>query len=231
MAYVVKYPTSKYWVAAFRDASGKQHRRSTREVDRKRALAVALAYERVAKGKGSPQRVRQVLSEFMRDHFGQDLPSASVRDFFERWLAARRTETSPATFRRYGDAIRAFLSFLGPRAARGLDEVTREQITGFRDSLLARLAPATTNGYAKLIRRIFRSARQDGFIIVDPAESVKAVQGRRAPKPASVLDRRIAFDSRGCRSRMGKLDQVRTLHRPATWRLGCPHLGADRSRA
>jgi integrase len=188
MAYVVKYPTSKYWVAAFRDASGKQHRRSTREVDRKRALAVALAYERVAKGKGSPQRVRQVLWEFMRDHFGQDLPSASVRDFFDRWLAARRAETSPATFRRYGDAIRAFLSFLGPRAASGLDEVTREQITAFRDSLLARLAPATTNGYAKLIRRIFRSARQDGFIIVDPAESVKAVRGaaHRSRRPFSI---------------------------------------------
>ena len=64
MASLVKVPTSKYWIAAFRDASGRQHRRTTREIDRKRAQVVADKYERVAQRKGSPQRVRQILSEF-----------------------------------------------------------------------------------------------------------------------------------------------------------------------
>jgi hypothetical protein len=62
MATVIKYPTGRYWIAAFRDASGRQHRRTTREVDRKGAQPVAEQYERVAKRQGSPQRVRQILT-------------------------------------------------------------------------------------------------------------------------------------------------------------------------
>ena len=78
-------------------------------------------------------------------------------------------------------AAQAFLEHLGPRAQRGLDEITRADVTGYRDSALKRLSPATVNGYLKLIRRVFRTARQDGFLIVDPAEAVKAVRGRGEP--------------------------------------------------
>ena len=66
MASVVKQLNSRYWIAAFRDASGRQHRRTTREIDRKRAQAVAEQFARVAKRKGSPQRVRQIFTEFYR---------------------------------------------------------------------------------------------------------------------------------------------------------------------
>jgi hypothetical protein len=38
MATVIKQPGSKYWIAAFRDATGKQRRRSTGEVLKSRAL-------------------------------------------------------------------------------------------------------------------------------------------------------------------------------------------------
>ena len=85
------------------------------------------------------------------------------------------------TWRKYHDGAQAFLEHLGPRAQRGLDEITRADVTGYRDSALKRLSPATVNGYVKLIRRIFRTARQDGFLIVDPAEAVKAVRGRGEP--------------------------------------------------
>ena len=62
MAFVLKYPTSRYWIASFYDANGRLRRRSTRETNRNRALEVARNYEKAAKGIGSPQRVRQVLS-------------------------------------------------------------------------------------------------------------------------------------------------------------------------
>ena len=111
-------------------SSGKQHRRTTRETDKKRALAVALAYERAAKGKGHTQRVRQILSEFLRDHFSgeHELPFASVTAYFEQWLAARKAETSLGTHRRYKDAASKFLDFLGPQALRSIEDVTRAQI-------------------------------------------------------------------------------------------------------
>ena len=88
MASVIRYPSGRYWIAAFRDSSGRQHRRTTRETDRKRAQTVADQYERAAKGKGHPQRVRQILSEFLRDHFagGEELPFSSVSDYSKAWL-------------------------------------------------------------------------------------------------------------------------------------------------
>ena len=180
MATVIKYPSSKYWIAAFRDASGRQHRRSTRETNRKRALAVAGHYERAAQAKGHPQRVRMVLSEFLRDHFGEELPFSSVRDFCGQWLSARQAETSLATLRRYQDGVRKFLDFLGSQAERSLEEVTRTQISGFRDAQLARSASATANTDLKIVRRIFRSARLDGYTLQDPAEGVKTVRNRAA---------------------------------------------------
>jgi integrase len=181
MAFVLKYPTSRYWIASFYGADGRLHRRSTRETNRNRALEVARIYEKAAKGAGSPQHVRQVVSELLREHSRSELPTASVRDYGKQWLEPRRAETAPATFRRYRDAVQSFLTYLGARAARGLDEITRADVTGFRDAMLKRLSPATTNGYVKLIRRLFRTARQDGFLMVDPAEAVRAVRGRGEP--------------------------------------------------
>ena len=68
---------------------------------------MAEQFERVAQGKGKPQRVRQALTEFYREHYGVELPFSNVRDFAKRWLASRRVETSPATFGRYEHDVRS----------------------------------------------------------------------------------------------------------------------------
>jgi integrase len=201
VASIAKSPKSRYWIAAFRDASGKQIRRSTRETDRKRALAVALAFERAAKSKGSPQRVRQVLSEFLRDHFSGDqaLPQATLAACCQQWLAARKAETSPGTHRHYEVAVKKFLGFLGPHADRSIEEVTRTQISAFRDAELIRTAVATANTNLKIIRRIFRSARMDGLLFQDPTEGVKTIKNRASLKrrPFTITELRAVLDVAG----------------------------------
>ena len=182
MASVVRSHSSRYWIAAFRDASGKQHRRSTREADKKRALAVAQQYERVAKRQGSPQRVRQVFSEFYREHYGQDIPFTSVADYASQWLSARKAEVSPSTHRRYGDTIAKFLEFLGSHAQRGIDEITTQQIGGFRDLILATTSATTSNHALKIVKMLMRSARLGGCLFVDPAEAVKPAKSEMMPE-------------------------------------------------
>jgi integrase len=185
MASLVKRPTSKFWVAAFRDAQGRQHRRSTGEIDKKRAQAVAEKLELTAQRKGNPQRVRQIFAEFFRDHYGQDVPFLSVRDFTGRWLAARKAETSSATFRRYDEIVRKFLGFLGTAANRGLDEINKGQILAFRDAQIASTAAATTNTTLTIVKMVFRSARREGYLWQDPAEGVKSVKGAATIKRRS----------------------------------------------
>jgi integrase len=178
MAFVIKYPTSRYWIASFYDASGRLRRRTTRETDRKRAQVVAEKFEMVAKRGGNPQRVRQTLSEFFRDHYGEDLPFISVRNYALKWLATRKAETSPATHRRYGEAVQKFLSFLATDADKTLEEVSRAQIAAFRDTRIQESAVLTANSDLKIIRAIFRSARHDGYLFQDPAEGIKPVKNR-----------------------------------------------------
>lgn len=176
MASLVKYPTTRYWIASFYDASGRLRRRSTRETDRSRAFEVAGMLEKVAKRKGSPQRIRQVFSEFYREHYGEDLPATSFRKYASDWLAARKAETSLSTHQCYGDAVNKFLGFLGPAANRGFDEISKAQISAFRDVQLASSAPATTNRCLRIVKMVFRSARRDGVLLEDPADGVKAVK-------------------------------------------------------
>jgi integrase len=199
MAFLVHYPTSRYWIASFYDARGRLHRRSTRETNRARALEVAKKYERAAKAKGNPQQVRKVLSEFLRDHFGEELPFAAADDFINQWLAARKAETSPATFRRYEEVTVKFLTFLGARAQGPLEQIGKTQVVAFRDSMLATSAPATVNTALKIIRRIFRSARLDGYLLQDPAEGVKTVKNQTAVerRPFSIDELRAVLDVAG----------------------------------
>ena len=88
------------------------------------------------------------------------------------WLPAR-AETSAFSHRIYENAIGKFLAYLGPQADEGLDEITRPQVAAFRDAQLAVSASATANIQLKVVKMLFRSARRDGFIFDDPAESVK----------------------------------------------------------
>ena len=198
MASLIKQ-SSRYWIAAFRDATGRQYRRSTGETNRVRAQAVADKYEHAAKAKGNPQRVRKTLSEFLRDHYGEELPFATTSDFVGQWLAARKVETSSGTFRVYEDVVRKFLSFLGAKAQAPLEQITKTQILAFRDAQIVASAPATVNTALKIVRRIFRSARIDGYLLQDPAEGVKTVKNHNAfeRRPFTIDELRAVLEIAG----------------------------------
>ena len=180
MATVIKQPTSQFWTAVFRDSDGKQCKRTTRETNKRRAQAVADQFERAAQGKGNLQRIAQSWRDFVREHYGATLPSSTVREYCENWLALRKVETALATHRRYRNAIDHWLAFLRSDAGRGMDEITREQITAFRNQRLAESATLTANTELKIIKMIFRNARQEDYLLKDPAEAVKTVKNRQS---------------------------------------------------
>lgn len=198
MASLVRYAHCRYWIAAFRDASGRQCRQSTREVDKRRAQAVADQYERIAKRKGNPQHVREVFSRFYREHYNQELPNASVRIYAKRWLDAHERELGGATYQHYKRTFEKFLEFLGSDAERDLAEVTKARIAQFRDTQGASgLAGSTANKQLKIVKMLFRAARLDGLLWQDPAEGVKPLKdaqeraNRRAftlPEVSSLLE-------------------------------------------
>jgi integrase len=178
MATVIRQPGTQYWIAAFRDATGKQHRRSTGETQKTRALEVAKQFERAGKGKGSPHRVKATFADFYREHYGIELPFSNVRTYCQNWLSTRKAETRPATYSRYEKTIERLLETLGDSAEKDLNEVTKSHVTAFRDLCLKLYATRTANLYLKIIKMVFRSARLDGYLWQDPAEGVKTVKNR-----------------------------------------------------
>jgi len=178
MASLVRKPTSKYWFACFRDAHDKQHRKSTRETDRKRAAKIAEEFERVAQRKGNAKRVRETFAGLYRQMYGEALPHTTASAFVHGWLTQKRPETSRTTMQSYEKTVRAFLAFLDGRADADLSEVTKADLVKFRNVLSERLAAKTVNRYVKTLRMLFKAARRDGVIFDDPSEFVERAKER-----------------------------------------------------
>ena len=135
-------------------------------------------------------RVRKTILEFYREHYGGEQPFSTVREYCRNWLAARKAETSPSSYSRYEKTVSRFLEFLGETAGGGdLGEVTKGQIIAFRDQTLSRVSVPTANLCLKVIRMVFRSARRDEYLLVDPAEGVKTIKNRsQSVRRAFTLD-------------------------------------------
>jgi integrase len=187
VASIIRKPTSKFWFAAFRDAKGRQHRQSTGTTDKVRAKRIAQQYEAVAQKRGNPQKVRENFAALYKEFFNDDLPYATVRQFFTRWLKDRQRETSHSTYVTYRLTVKRFLKFLGSDADRDLGSVTKTRITDYRDQLADKLAVPTVNRDVKIVRSIFGQARRDGYLFQDPAEGVSILKQRDRAKPRRPL--------------------------------------------
>jgi integrase len=172
MASILRKPTSKFWFAAFRDAAGQQHRRTTGTTDRARAKRIAQMYEITAQKRGSPQKVRENFASLFKEFFGSDLPNATVRGFATRWLKDKEREIALSTREIYRKAVERFLEFLGKDADKDLALVTKNRITDHRNQLADRLGSVTVNRDLVILKMIFRRARIDGYITDDPCEGI-----------------------------------------------------------
>jgi integrase len=176
MASLIKKPHCKYWFACFRDLNGKQCRRTTRETNEKKARQIAQHYEQVAQKKLKPHKVRETLSELYRQVYGEVVPTATVRQYVEIWLAVKEHETATATYAAYQKSTAKFLAFLGMDAERDIAEIRQAHISGFRNSLAKKVTPGTVNFDLRCIRMVFRAARRDSYILEDPAEFVGSIK-------------------------------------------------------
>src|ERR1700722_4282361 len=111
MASLTRKPRSKYWFACFRDANGKQRRRSTKQTDLKKALKVAEQFEQVGRRKLAPRTVRESLAELYREIYGETLPVATVRKFVTDWLQMKGPENLLERLRFTKRASPSFSSF------------------------------------------------------------------------------------------------------------------------
>jgi integrase len=176
MASISKNPGCKIWFASYRDANGKQHRRTTKTTNRIEARKLADIFERVSRRMITARGMREILVDMYRQESGITIPTSTVEEFAMTWLANKRTTMSPAGFGNYERVLRKFLRFIGELSKADLGTILKQHLVGFRDFLASEVGPVTTNKQFNVITLLFQEAARDGFLSENPALHVGCVK-------------------------------------------------------
>lgn len=201
MASIWKDPRSPYWTACFTayvGVSAQQLQRTTATTDKKLARRIADELEEAARGKRTPERIKEFLEKdqdlkadlkakraahhafdfALRHTTGNGLGSKTARGFIEGWLERTKGEVSPATLAKYEQAAKLFLAALEGKADQDMGTIRQDDIARFRDAQAKRVARSTANVLLKIVRIIFVAAEADGVIPRSEAKHVKRLKVR-----------------------------------------------------
>jgi hypothetical protein len=185
MAALRKKDRSPFWFACFSLPDGRRTQRSTKLVDRREAMKLAMQWEDAAMRRITEAQARRVLSDIHEQIHGARLSTPTVTDFTAQWLGRKKGETSAVTHLSYQSATDQFCAFLGEKAGQPLHYVVPAQIAAWRDAAAKKATPRTANNKLKIIRTFFQSAWRDGLLTDNPAAKVSALKvGERIAGPS-----------------------------------------------
>jgi integrase len=183
MASIRQREGTKFWFACVTLPNGRRVQRSTKEPNRKKAQQIADKWEAATRGQVTARQTQKVIAELYRDITGQHLVFPTVREYFDSWVARKKPETAPSSYRLYYDKARGFLSWLGKRADEQIALIDRQDILDFRAAELKRVAPRSVNYSVKFLRMVFKTAKEDGkYHDENPATGVKVAKLRDASR-------------------------------------------------
>jgi integrase len=181
MASVFRKAESQYWFASFKDRQGVWRNKSTQTTNKTDARRIAETFERVATRKLSAQRAAEAVRELYHDLSGEGGPRATVREFSAHWIRNKSKEKlSTATLDAYKNTAQQFLSALDQRADEDIANLQKNDVISFRNVLADRLSAETTNKHLKIVKMMLRAAKQDAYLLDDPSQSVKTLEGSGA---------------------------------------------------
>lgn len=181
MASISKKPNSPFWMAKFRDDTGRIVMRSTKQTDMRAARKVAETWEEAAlkarKGELTRATALKVLSELVERTTGELLSDATVEAFLNGWLQGRKAVgRASGTVERYSPIIKRFISSMGIRAQKTIRGVTGSDLRKFRDDEMQSGKSAVTANLAlKVLKAGFERAKREGLILINPAGEVEAL--------------------------------------------------------
>lgn len=183
MASLHKQSGKSNWFCAFSTPDGKRHFKSTGTPDKKQAAEICRTWAKASLHgeKLNADKAREIIAAGVADVLaatGQDLPTATIRDWSKRWLETKSVENEPTTHTRYEQAIRVFLEFLDTKADKNLESLTPETILKFRDCCAAKVSVGTANTNLRIIRSCLYSALHQGLVGKNAAAQVKQLKER-----------------------------------------------------
>jgi integrase len=227
MATTYKPKHSVFWYARFFDGTGKRVSRSTKTESRREAKRIAAQMEtdQRREAKQSPDRQGRQLDvhrvfrmaemeldagtltpargvELMKRLLEMATPTRlpSFRQVAADWLDDAEKRTQHSTWKSYNDGIKHAHDILADKADQPIDRITASDITAIQNGMAAAgLRGKTVNMHLSCIRRVFASAIERGFILSNPAATIRAVSSAdsrsRAPFTLAEISRLIAAAS------------------------------------
>ena len=223
MAYLRKSSRSKYWLACYRDSSGRQTTRTTRiriwpdnplEVapkeaarlaanNKKLAQQVADTYEETSRGNLTEAAIRKALADIFEKTSARRLEFAKAKTYLASWLDSCSTHKSASTYSRYRKPINDFLAVLDSRGKGDavLADIAPGDVQEFLDSRLkGGRNPSTVKVDLKILNAPFNTALRQGLIPSNPVSAVdlpsSEMEARRPFSPDQVRDLiRVAMGS------------------------------------
>jgi integrase len=196
MASLHKDPRGKspFWYCAYRLPNGKRTFRSTKLTDRKAAEEFCHRLEYASHeskaGRLIETRARELISEIVEHATGEPLRNYTVEEWLCEWLKGKKAAKAEATFLKYANAVKGFLSSLGLRAKLNVNQITLRDVNRFQQGEIeAGKYSSTCNDHVKIIRMAFTSARKLGYITHNPAEAVETLpEDSESPKQPFTLE-------------------------------------------
>ena len=180
MASIHKDPRGKspFWYCAYRLPNGKRVFRSTKLTDRKAAEEFCRRLEYASNeskaGRLTEARAHELISEIVEQTSGEPLRNYSAEDWLTDWLQGKKSAKTESTFLKYANAVKGFLTSLGPRAKLNVNQIAPRDVHRFRQGEVdAGKHPSTCNDHVKIVRMAFTAARRQGLITHNPAEAVE----------------------------------------------------------
>lgn len=131
------------------------------------------AMQKLERGEFCEATARETLNAMLEAIGLKPLESATVEEFFRRWVDSKATTKSARTAQRYRQVIGEFLAFIGTRARDGLATLTADDFERFRDrQLKLGKGPSTANLALKILRAPMNAARRRGLVASNPAEAI-----------------------------------------------------------
>jgi len=179
MANILKRSDSKFWIATFTDAQGRQLKRSTKlpavPGNKKAAQALAADFERAAAGDLTVKQATAVIGDLMEAQ-GKALAVMSVRQWVQRWTDRQEKQVKPATYHFYEASGRKWVEWLKDRADAPLASQNTQSLIEYRHFLDSGISPQTINHRMTCIGMILKAARMERLIDENPMEWVKPLK-------------------------------------------------------
>lgn len=168
----------------YREEDGRVVMRSTKQTNRRSAMAMATEMEHMARKARSRELTTAVILKNLGDMVerttGESIKVVTIKEYFTGYLSSlERSGSAKSTISRYRPVLNGFINSL-PSARRmgSIGSVTSAEIKEFRDQEHASgKSPSTCDFAVKVISGVLNAAKREGHALTNPATAVKLLKG------------------------------------------------------